>query len=103
MLIEFLCQQTGNGIIHYEFSTFYGIRFNRNGFAVLSTEHSAHDYLLPMDDNSYESFVKELEHAIREGSRAVKISGDKVYRVRRGAILPLEDKRETNYRLEILN
>ena len=89
-------------LVTTEISTFYGIRYNRNGFAVLSTEHSNHDYLLPMDVRHYQAFMAELEEAVRKSPGGIKITGDKVYRVRRGAMLHLEDKRGSVYHIEIL-
>ena len=101
MYIIFACLSSfESDLVTTEVSTFYGIRYNRNGFAVLSTEHSNHDYLLPMDVRHYQLFMEELEKAITLNPCGVRITGDKVYRVRRGAMLHLEDKRGSLYHIE---
>ena len=88
------------GEIFSELATFYGIRYNRNGFAVLSTEHSAHDYLLPMSGEHYTAFLEKLTSIMNNNVSVVKITKGMIYRVRRGAMLPLDDKKNNEYDVE---
>ena len=89
MFIHYTCMDT-IGDERDELATFYGIRYNRNGFAVLSTEHNAHDYLLPMRDEEFKKVLIELTDAIKKGSNIVYVTNGYVYRVRRGAMLPFD-------------
>jgi len=100
MYLSFDCTES-NGGNHREITTFFGIRYNNNGFAVLSTEHRAHDYLLPMTKADYDVFSEELQDAIAGGAELVRITLGDVYRVRRGAILPMEDKVGVGYGVEV--
>ncbi|MCR5249166.1 MAG: hypothetical protein K6E50_01015 [Lachnospiraceae bacterium] len=100
MFLSFNCIEALSGEIHPEILTVYGVRYNRNNFAVLSTEHRMHDYLLPMKSDQYEEFVKELEKALAEAKTGVRLTGGEVYRVRHGAILPMEDKVGMPYKAE---
>ena len=100
MYLTFDCTES-SGDNHREIATFFGIRYNRNGFAVLSTEHRAHDYLLPMTKEDYDVFSEELEKAIAGGAQIVRVTLGDVYRVRRGAILPMEDKLGVGYGVEV--
>lgn len=99
MFIEYVCHDT-TGETFSELATFYGIRFNRNGFAVLSTEHSAHDYLLPMSAEHYKVFLDKLTATMNQNVSVIKITKGMIYRVRRGAMLPLDDKRNNEYDVE---
>ena len=101
MYLSFDCME-GSGESRTEITTFFGIRYNRNGFAVLSTEHRAHDYLMPMTKEDYDAFVRELQDAIASGAKIVKVTLGEIYRVRRGAILPMEDKLGVGYGVEVI-
>lgn len=101
MYLSFDCMES-NGESHREITTFCGIRYNTNGFAVLSTEHRAHDYLLPMTKADYDVFSEEIQNAIAGGADIAKVILGDVYRVRRGAILPMEDKLGVGYGIEVL-
>jgi len=83
-----------------ELATFYGIRYNRNGFAVLSTEHKAHDYLLPMRDEEYKKVLNEFTDAIKKGANILYVTNGYVYRVRRGAMLPFDDNTVSKYEIK---
>ncbi|MCR5788279.1 MAG: hypothetical protein K6G83_00175 [Lachnospiraceae bacterium] len=100
MFIQYSCHDM-TGEVCTELASFYGIRYNRNGFAVLSTEHAAHDYLLPMSVDSYKKFLDKLTGLINTDAKVIKISRGMIYRVRRGAMLPLDDKRSNEYDLEV--
>lgn len=99
MFIEYVCHDM-TGEIFSELATFYGIRYNRNGFAVLSTEHAAHDYLLPMSGEHYKVFLNKLTGIMNNNVSVVKITNGMIYRVRRGAMLPLDDKKNNEYDVE---
>ena len=72
MYIIFACLSSfESDLVTTEVSTFYGIRYNRNGFAVLSTEHSNHDYLLPMDVRHYQRFMAELSSGTEQISGSI--------------------------------
>ena len=85
-----------------EICTFRGIRYNANGFAVLSTEHSQHDYLLPMSQDAYLVFFEQTTELIRENVRGIRLTGAPVYRVRRGAMLPMDDKTSCRYQVSAI-
>ncbi len=89
MFIEFVCRDVSSDSEYTEICEFRGIRYNRQGFAVLSTEHSNHDYLLPMDRPNYDRFEKEVYDALDQ--KCLVVQGP-IYRVRRGALLPAEQK-----------
>ncbi len=91
MFIKYECTDAGSSGTTTEICTFYGIRYNRNGFAVLSTEHSHHDYLLPMSFQEFVRFSDKIAAFINKGEKILSISGSPVYRVRRGAMLPLDN------------
>ena len=100
MFFSFTCIEALSGESNQEMLTLYGIRYNRNGFAVLSTEHRAHDYLLPMKADQYAELVAEIEKVISVAKTGLKLTGGSVYRVRHGAILPMEDKLGMPYKVE---
>ena len=100
MYLSFSCIEGLSGESNQELLTLYGIRYNRNGFAVLSTEHRAHDYLLPMKADQYAELVGEIEKALAGAKTGLKLTGGSVYRVRHGAILPMEDKLGMPYKVE---
>ncbi len=83
-----------------EICSFYGIRYNVNGFAVISTEHRNHDYLLPMKLTQYESLASQLTESLKNGKNLVRLTQGSVYRVRRGAIIPMDNKGSGTYSLE---
>ena len=91
MFIKYECTDAGSSGTTAEICPFYGIRYNHNGFAVLSTEHSHHDYLLPMSFQEYGRFSEKIAVLIDKGANILSISGSPVYRVRRGAMLPLDN------------
>ena len=99
MFLIYDCIDVGSSKKTGEICTFRGIRYNVNGFAVLSTEHSKHDYLLPMSQDAYLVFFEETTELIQENVPCIRISGAPVYRVRRGAMLPMDDK--TSYRYHV--
>ncbi|MBR3308057.1 MAG: hypothetical protein IKI75_12505 [Lachnospiraceae bacterium] len=100
MYMAFDCIESLSGETHGEILTLYGVRFNRNNFAVLSTEHRAHDYLLPMKKEQFEEFVVDVRKALADGKVGIRLTGGAVYRVRHGAILPMEDKLGLPYKVE---
>ena len=91
MFIKYECTDAGSSGTTTEICTFYGIRYNLNGFAVLSTEHSHHDYLLPMSFQEFGRFSEKIAGFINKGVKILSINGSPVYRVRRGAMLPLDN------------
>ncbi|MCR5627987.1 MAG: hypothetical protein K6F99_11745 [Lachnospiraceae bacterium] len=96
MYLSFTCVDV-NGEINREICSFQGIRFNINGFAVLSTEHNVHDYILPIDNEHYTVLINNLENLIKTGPSIIRLAKGKVYRVRKNAMLPLDDKKEREY------
>lgn len=102
MFIKFNCFSEGN-TESTEICSFQGIRFNKIGFAVLSTEHVRHDYLLPMDMSNYDSFLKMLEKSIACGSNIAEITGGNVYRVVKGSFLNVKEAKTANFGLRILD
>ena len=97
MFVTYSCIENGSNAQTCEIATFYGIRYNRNGFAVLSTEHKNHDYLMPMTHGGYLELQEKITKIIRNGSGGISITGAPVFRVRRGAILPMDDTFSAHY------
>ena len=100
MYFSFTCIEALSGESNQELLTLYGMRYNRNGFAVLSTEHRAHDYLLPMKADQYAELAEAIVEALSKAKTGLKLTGGSVYRVRHGAILPMEDKLGMPYKVE---
>lgn len=100
MFIKFNCLSEGN-TESVEICSFHGIRFNKIGFAILSTEHIRHDYLLPMDISAYDSFLKLLEKAIASDAKIVEVTGGNIYRVVKGSFLNVKEARSANFGLRM--
>ncbi len=100
MYFSFTCIEALSGESNQELLTLYGMRYNRNGFAVLSTEHLADDYLLPMKADQYAELAEAIVEALSKAKTGLKLTGGSVYRVRHGAILPMEDKLGMPYKVE---
>lgn len=96
MYLKFNCFSE-NDAYETEICSFYGIRFNKIGFAILSTEHEKHDYLLPMDEEAYEEFLSLIAEEIASGTEIAAISGGPVYRVTKGSFTHLRDVSVSNY------
>ena len=74
-----------------EICTFEGIRYEPDAeIAILSTEHIAHDYLLPMTKSTYEMFVRKLydmiSQTIKNPGLMIVITGSPVLRVKHGSL-----------------
>ena len=79
-----------------EICSFHGIRYDKlNRSVVLSTEHTNHDYVIPLEEDGYHMLVVELERAIAKGCSIVALENGKVFRCRRG------EKRRTEYQSHI--
>ncbi len=79
-----------------EICSFHGIRYDKmNRSVVLSTEHTNHDYVIPLEEDGYRMLVVELERAIEEGRSIVSLEEGKVFRCRRG------EKRRTEFQSHI--
>lgn len=102
MFFKFNCLSEGNSE-STEICLFQGIRFNKIGFAVLSTEHVRHDYLLPMDMTTYDSLLSMIEKAIACGSNIVEVTGGNVYRVVKGSFLNVKEAKTSKFGLKILD
>ena len=102
MFIKFNCLAEGN-TESTEICLFQQIRFNKIGFAVLSTEHIRHDYLLPMDMSAYDNFLKMLEKSIAVGANITEITGGNVYRVVKGSFLNVKEAKTAKFGLKILD
>ncbi len=63
-----------------ELSDFKGIRWNTYGFAIIYTNHSRHDYIMPIEKESYIELEKKIKGAFLEKAKLIELSGD-VYRV----------------------
>ncbi len=63
-----------------ELCEFRGIRWNNFGFVVFYTNHSRHDYIMPLDRADYIQLEKKLKAAYLKKAKLVELSGD-VYRV----------------------
>ena len=85
MLLKVTCisEDGTNGI---EICTLYGIRFNKQGFAVLSTEHEKHDYLVPMKEDAFNILCKTYIECAKEGANVIELVGGSVYRLRKNAM-----------------
>lgn len=99
MFLKFNCFAEGN-TESVEICLFQGIRFNKIGFSILSTEHVRHDYLLPMDRSAYDNFLKMLETAIAADVKIAEITGGSVYRVVKGSFLNVKEARTANFGLK---
>lgn len=102
MFLKFNCFSEGN-TESTEICLFQGIRFNKIGFAVLSTEHIRHDYLLPMDMSSYDNLLKLIEKSIANKANIVEITGGNVYRVVKGSFLNVKEAKSANFGLKVLD
>ena len=102
MFLKFNCFSEGN-TESTEICLFQGIRFNKIGFSVISTEHVKHDYLLPMDNSSYDNFLKMLEKAIAANANIAEITGGHVYRVVKGSFLNIKEAKSANFGLRMLD
>ncbi|SKB85848.1 hypothetical protein SAMN06296386_10710 [Lachnospiraceae bacterium] len=85
MLLKVSCisEDGTNGV---EICTLYGIRFNKQGFAILSTEHEKHDYLIPMTEEAYDMLCKSYVACAKSGAAVVELVGGSVYRLRKNAM-----------------
>ena len=101
MFLKFNCLSEGN-TESTEICSFQGIRFNKIGFAVLSTEHVRHDYLLPMDMSTYDNFLKLLEKAIAGDAGIAEVTGGNVYRVVKGSFLNVKESKTASFGLKSL-
>ena len=90
MFIKFNCFAEGN-TESTEICLFQGIRFNKIGFAVLSTEHIRHD------------FLKMLEKSIAESTNIVEVTGGNVYRVVKGSFLNVKEAKTASFGIKILD
>ena len=102
MFLKFNCFSEGN-TESTEICLFQGIRFNKIGFAVLSTEHVRHDYLLPMDLSAYDNLLKTIEKAVAGNARIAEITGGNVYRVVKGSFLNVKEAKSAGFGLKILD
>ena len=100
MFLKFNCLSEGN-TESTEICSFQGIRFNKIGFAVLSTEHVRHDYLLPMDISAYDNFLRLLEKSIASGATIIEVTGGNVYRVVKGSFLNVKEAKTANFSIRV--
>lgn len=104
MFIKFKVKDPLGGEPTTEICTFEGIRYETApSLAILSTEHSLHDYLLPMTRDVYDRFVDELftlvsKSLIKPGIMAI-ISGSPLIRVRHGSVTQVENPGVYGYAL----
>ena len=87
-----------------EICTFEGIRYdNDSNFAILSTEHMRHDYLIPMSREDYDSFVKDLYSyaamCLMKPGTMVSIEGDPLIRVKHGSLTRWERNAKLGFKL----
>lgn len=90
MFLKFNCFAENN-TEEIEICTFYGLRFNKIGFAVLYTEHKKHDYLIPMDSEIYNKFLKSVEKMIDSDVKIAYLKGAHVYRMAKGSFFNVKD------------
>lgn len=102
MFLKFNCIAEGNTESE-EICSFQGIRFNKIGFSVLSTEHFKHDYLLPMDRATYDTFLSLLEKAIAIDCKIAEITGGSVYRVVKGSFLNVKEAKTARFGIKVLD
>lgn len=102
MFLKFNCIAEGNALSE-EICLFQGIRFNKIGFSVISTEHFKHDYLLPMDKATYDIFLSLLEKALAHNCKIAEITGGSVYRVIKGSFLNVKEAKTANFGIRILD
>ena len=74
-----------------EICTFEGIRFDADSeFAILSTEHRSHDYLMPMDRDTYDIFAAKLydtvSRTLMHPGAMAEIVGSPLIRVKHGSL-----------------
>lgn len=89
-----------------EICTFEGIRFDIDTeFAILSTEHTSHDYLMPMTKDVYEDFAFELYNAAAKSlmhpGSMVEITGTPLIRVKHGSLTQWDKTEEYVYKLKM--
>ncbi len=63
-----------------ELCEFKGIRLNNFGCVVIQTNHNRHDYIMPMEKDSYVELEKKIKEAYLKKAKLIELSGD-VYRV----------------------
>ncbi|WP_026507289.1 hypothetical protein [Butyrivibrio sp. MC2013] len=85
MFICMTCQDNTEKTIT-EICQFQGIRYdNRYKTAVISTEHSHHDYVAPMTETQYEKLVAQIAGAMNK-AQVFYLKGGIVFRCRKGEI-----------------
>ncbi len=102
MFLKFNCYSEGN-TESAEICLFQGIRFNKIGFSVLSTEHIRHDYLLPMDRSTYDKFLTQLTNAIASDAKIAEVTGGHVYRVVKGSFLNVKEANSANFGIKVIS
>ena len=65
-----------------ELCEFRGIRWNNYGFVIFYTNHSRHDYIMPIEKEDYEKLERTIRDAYVKKARVIELVGD-VYRVNR--------------------
>ncbi len=85
MLLKVTCHSE-DGTDGVEICTIYGIRFNKQGFAVLSTEHEKHDYLIPMTEESYLVLCQSYISCVKGGAKVMELVGGSAYRLRKNSM-----------------
>ena len=89
-----------------EICTFEGIRYDAElNLAILSTEHSAHDYLMPMTHENYAGFVETLytmaAMSLMRPGLMILIQGSPLIRVKHGSAAQSDGTGEHQYKYSL--
>ncbi len=100
MLIEMGIKKDTNDINPIpEICEFKGMRWNNYGFAIIYTNHSRHDYIMPMEKDSYVEMEKSIKKAYIDKARLIELSGD-VFRVNKDNYT-LSKKKSANWKIKV--
>jgi len=86
MFIKMQCLDTYDFVLP-EICSFHGFRYDKvNRSAIISTEHTHHDYIIPLDEEDYHKLEQAIWEKISQGQQMIELVGGDVLRVRRGEI-----------------
>ena len=92
-----------------EICTFAGLRYNEEGHvAILSTEHTEHDYLMPIQDKkTYADICQRMYHYVSKcmmkPGLQVQIEGSPLYRVKKGSNTRIPNAEDYRYTIKAIH
>ena len=74
-----------------EICEFKGIKWNSIGFVTIYTNHSRHVYMMPLEQDEYVEFEKQIRMAYVKNASLISIEGD-IYRIPRDSFQLTKEK-----------